>query len=113
MRAQSVSFQGEQYRVSEELKGMARAKAIVKLSLSGTLTGHKLNKSGKSINGVQIGTVFGNWETVSLPYSKRDGGKTQTYVDVKCKCGIILARMLSSLRSGKSTQCISCRRKQQ
>ena len=55
-----------------------------------------------------IGDKFGEWKL--LEYKGRDLRSEQIYL-CQCKCGLLKEHRLSTLKSGKSTQCKSCRMK--
>lgn len=95
----------------ERAEALKRCYALATMDLSKPLTNHKLGVSGRSLLDVPIGTPYGHWKTVSAPYPKKYGAQSHTAIDVRCKCGDVYPRILSSLRRGRSTQCESCGRK--
>lgn len=58
-----------------------------------------------------IGTFFGSWETLTLPYyPEQDYPKQMRYamVDCKCACGALATHAISHLRQRRSNGCKPC-----
>lgn len=70
------------------------------------------NKKNK-VNEIIPGMVFDKWTVLSVPYTKVNSKSTKTdsYVDVGCRCGVKSVCMASSLIKGRSRGCRSCARK--
>lgn len=63
----------------------------------------------KPLPNIPIGTQFGSWATMSLPFRDEDGSLA---VVTQCKCGAInKTQRLRSLTSGVSLGCRSCAKK--
>lgn len=112
IKLSQINFGGEIYTLGAKSPAMQRALALATMDLSRPLANHVVKGSGRSTFYVPIGTKFGEWTTVGEPYIKKTQGGRQSHtsVDVRCSCGIVFTRILSSVRLGKSVRCQSCQR---
>lgn len=59
----------------------------------------------------EIGTQFGQWETISLPFFDKPylvHEKRSAMVRVRCKCGAEESRAISSLKQSRTKECKEC-----
>ena len=59
---------------------------------------------------IEVGQRFGKWTVIDSTPVYTTGG--QRNVKVQCECGKIEYKHWSSLRLGKTTQCLQCSRKE-
>lgn len=59
---------------------------------------------------IEVGQKFGKWTVIDSTPVYTTGG--QRNVKVQCECGKIEYKHWSSLRLGKTTQCLQCSRKE-
>lgn len=64
----------------------------------------KLDRRKRDISGITVGTKYGKWTTLAMPYTH----KRKLLVRCRCECGLEKDVLLSNLESEQSKQCETC-----